>query len=159
MFLIWADFKAILNDCFALGFIHIDLNWERCIWWHIHTLLGESAENLISALLNSKWEEENELFSFPLLHNSLSLASSTPACLPVWLPASSLVVFPSPPTLSIAKLFFFLIPFFGSSLLCLASFFKWWLVKWLNLILEFDWWCLGERIVFKLYLESILNTY
>ena len=36
-------------------------------WWHIHTLLGESAENLISALLNSKWEEENELFSFPLL--------------------------------------------------------------------------------------------
>ena len=41
--------------------------------WHIpppSTLLllwGESAENLISALLNSKWEEENELFSFPLL--------------------------------------------------------------------------------------------
>ena len=26
-----------------------------------------SSENLISALLNSKWEEENELFSFPLL--------------------------------------------------------------------------------------------
>ena len=42
--------------------------------WHIpllplklKLLWEESAENLISALLNSKWEEENELFSFPLL--------------------------------------------------------------------------------------------